>query len=377
MSLALATTRRVPFLDLRVLDAEERAELATAVEEVLSHGRIVLGPEVARLEGEVAERCGRRYAVGVNSGTDALYLGLRSLGIGPGDEVITTALSWVATANAIALTGATPVFADIGEDLNIDPESIEPLMTARTKAILPVHYTGKICDMRSIVEIAERHGLLVIEDASQAFDAVYRGRKAGSFGDIGCFSMNPMKVFAACGEAGLVVTDREEIYDRLTVLRYAGVVDRELCVTPSLNGRLDTLQAAILLKRLPRVERVIERRRRIAARYTMQLGGVVETPSESEGQRDVYYTYTIKAQRRDELKEFLEAEGVETKIQHRYLMPEQPAYRGAPRGELANARRLVKQIVCLPAHEKMTYDQVDYVVERIHEFYAAKVHHVL
>jgi dTDP-4-amino-4,6-dideoxygalactose transaminase len=376
MSFAKATTRRVPFLDLRV-DSEERAELMAAVEEVLSHGRIVLGPEVQALEHELAERCGRRYAVGVNSGTDALYLGLRSFGIGPGDEVITTALSWVATANAIALTGATPVFADIGQDLNVDPAGIEALVNARTKAIMPVHYTGKICDMRSIAEVAERHGLLVIEDASQAFDAAYRGRKAGSFGEIGCFSMNPMKVFAACGEAGLVVTDSEEVYDRLIALRYNGAVDRDLCMTPSHNGRLDTLQAAILLKRLPRVERLIERRRRIAARYTMKLGGVVETPLESEGQRDVYYTYTIKAHRRDELKEFLEAAGVETKIQHRYLMPEQPAYRGAPRGELANAHRLVKQILCLPAHEKMTIDQVDYVADRIHEFYEAKVHHVL
>jgi dTDP-4-amino-4,6-dideoxygalactose transaminase len=286
-------------------------------------------------------------------------------------------LSWVATANAIALTGATPVFADIGQDLNVDPAGIEPLMTPRTKAIMPVHYTGKICDMRSIAEIAERHGLLVIEDASQAFDAAYRGRKAGSFGEIGCFSMNPMKVFAACGEAGLVVTDSEEVYDRLIALRYNGAVNRDLCMTPSHNGRLDTLQAAILLKRLPRVERLIERRRRIAARYTIKLGGVVETPLESGGQRDVYYTYTIKAHRRDELKEFLEAAGVETKIQHRYLMPEQPAYRGTPRGELANARRLVKQILCLPTHEKMDLEQVDYVVERIHEFYAAKIHHVL
>jgi dTDP-4-amino-4,6-dideoxygalactose transaminase len=361
--------KKVPFLDLRITDDQEHQELLAAVDNVFRHGRIVLGPEVQELESQVASRCGRKYGVGVNSGTDALYLGMKSLGVGPGDEVITTVLSWIATANSIALTGATPVFADIGHDLNIGPASVRKLITPRTKALMPVHYTGKVCRMSELMRIAEDHNLLVIEDASQAFDARYRGRRAGSFGAIGCFSMNPMKVFAACGEAGMVVTDEEAVYERLIALRYNGTVNREECVEVSLNGRLDTLQAAILLKRLGGVERITQKRREIAAWYDAQLAGVVDLPVEEEGEEDVYYTYQIRANRRDELKAFLETRGIETKIQHPILMADQPAYRHLADGEFPNARRLVKQILCIPAHEKLTRADVDYVAGCIREFY--------
>src|SRR5947209_3242233 len=363
--------KKVPFLDLRIVDDQERQDLFGAVDKVFRHGRIVLGPEVQELEEQVAARCGRRYGVGVNSGTDALYLGLKSLGVGPGDEVITTVLSWIATANAIALTGATPVFADINDDLNLDPSSVQKLITPRTKALMPVHYTGKVCQMSALVQIAKEHKLLVIEDASQAFDARYDGRKAGSFGDIACFSMNPMKVFAACGEAGMVVTDKEDVYERLIALRYNGTVNREECIEVSHNGRLDTLQAAILLQRLGRFEGIIQKRSEIAAWYDAQLSGVVGIPLEAEGEEDVYYTYQIRAYRRDELKEFLESKGIETKIQHPILMAEQPAYCHLARTEFPNARRLVKQILCIPAHEKLTRTNVDYVAASIQEFYQA------
>jgi dTDP-4-amino-4,6-dideoxygalactose transaminase len=360
--------KRVPFLDLRIADDAARQDLLAAVDAVFRHGRIVLGPEVQELERQVAARCGRKYGVGVNSGTDALFLALKALDLGPGDEVITTALSWVATANAIALTGATPVFADIRDDLNIDPDSVRKLITPRTRALLPVHYTGKVCRVDALMPLAAGHGLALVEDAAQAFDASYRGRKAGSFGVIGCFSMNPMKVFAACGEAGMLVTDREDLYERLISLRYNGTVNREECARVSLNGRPDTLQAAILLRRLPGVGALIEKRRQIAAWYGEQLAGVVDTPREAEGERDVYYTYQIRTGRRDELKAFLEANGVETKIQHPYLMPQQPVYRDGVRGEFPNALRLLKQILCIPAHEKLTRADVDYVAGCIRRF---------
>jgi len=361
--------RRVPFLDLRITDESVRRHLLAAVDTVLKHGRIVMGPEVQELEKRVAAYCGRKYAVGVNSGTDALFLGLKSLNIGPGDEVITTALSWIATANAIALTGAKPVFADIGDDLNIDPISVKSLITERTAAIMPVHYTGKVCQMSDLTKVAEENNLLLIEDASQAFGAHYHGQSAGAFGVIACFSMNPMKILAACGEAGMVLTDREDLYDRLLALRYNGTVNREVCIDVSLNGRLDTLQAAILLNRLDDVENIIEERRRIASWYSTQLDGVVEIPIEADGEKDVYYTYTIRASLRDELKTFLEAQGIETKIQHPYLMPEQPIYRHMTRGDYPNAQRLVKKILCIPAHEKLTKSDMEYVVSCIHEFY--------
>ena len=232
---------KVPFLDLRVSDETERKGLLAAIETVLLHGRIVLGPEVETLEKRVAGECDRAFAVGVNSGTDALILALRSLNLNPGDEVITTPLSFIATANAIRLNGLVPVFADIGNDLNLDPSSIPSLISPRTKSILVVHWAGKLCRMDAIKSIAEQHKLVVVEDASQAYGAQMGMEKAGHFGHIGCFSMNSMKLFASLGEAGMVVTDDMELYQRLIALRYNGLVNREECHYVSHNGRLDTL----------------------------------------------------------------------------------------------------------------------------------------
>lgn len=362
---------RVRFLDLKVTDDVERRELLDATETALKHGVLVNGPEVDRFEALFAQACGRRFSIGVNSGTDALFLGLKALGIGPGDEVITTALSWIATANAIRLNGATPVFADIGEDLNVDPESVASLITPATKAILPVHYTGKICQMEKLTALAKAHKLSIVEDAAQAFSATRRGTPAGGFGVLGCFSLNPMKVFAACGEAGAITTNSEELRDRLHALRYNGMRNREVCIEASHNGRLDTIHAAMLLARFPRVKKVVEVRRRNAELYQKALADVVRIPVEktSDGEFDVFYTYIIKTERRDELKAFLEREGVETKIHHMYLMPEQPAYRDNVRGHFPNAAKLARQILCLPIHEKLNPDDIAYVIRCIRRFF--------
>jgi len=345
-------------------------ELLQAVDQVLTHGRIVLGPEVTEFEIAVADRCHRAHGIGVNSGTDALYLSLRALGIGRGDEVITTSLSWIATANAIALTGAEPVFADIQDDLNICPQSVDQLITERTKAIVPVHYTGRVCDMDAIRSLADGHGLLVIEDAAQAFGAELMGSPAGSFGDVSCFSMNPMKVLAACGEAGMIVTDRQDVQEKLLALRYNGTVDREACLQPGLNARLDTIQAAMLLVRLSHLESVVDRRRQIAAYYAERLSGVVRVPQEGDARKDVYYTYTIQASKRDELKAYLEGSGIETKIQHPILMSEQRPYKdslGADR--VYRAKEIRDRILCIPANETLSDASIEYVADTIVRFY--------
>lgn len=362
---------QVPFLDLRVKDATLKDELLQAVDRVLTHGRILLGPEVDQFELKVAELSQRKYAVGVNSGTDALYFALRALDIGEGDEVITTSLSWIATANAVTLCGSRPVFVDITEDLTINAELIEAAITPRTKAILPVHFTGRLCDMTRISQIADEHGLYLIEDAAPAFGASYNGSKAGSFGHIGAFSMNPMKVLNAYGEAGAVVTDNEELRDKLVSLRYAGTINKEDCHEPSLNGRLDTLQAAMLLVGLDRLDDKISRRRAIAGFYDEALGEAVICPREHEGYFNVYYTYTIVAERRDELKQHLESKGIETKVQHPILMPYHTAYRGLPKPNIPVAEDLVQRILCIPAHEDLSMDEADYVASSIREFYGA------
>lgn len=365
-------TAQIPFLDLRIEDESVRRELLAAIDRVFCHGRIVMGPEVAELERAMALRCQRVHAVGVNSGTDAVFLACKSLGLKAGDEVITTSLSWIATANGIALTGATPVFADIRDDLNIDPASVARLIGPRTRAILPVHYTGKICDMDALGRLAQEHHLPIIEDAAQAFGAVQHGRPAGSFGTLACFSMNAMKVFAAVGEAGAVLTDDVGLYDRLVTLRYNGTINRETCVEVGLNARMDTVQAAILLCRLRRVDDLIQKRRQIARWYQERLADVVTVPVDADDTRDVYYTYTIQADRRDELKAYLEICGVETKIQHPILMPQQPAYSQAAKGEWANAQKLVSRILCIPVHEKLGLPEVEQVSRCIRDFYGGR-----
>lgn len=362
---------RVPYLDLRVCK-DERIGLLKTIDAVLEHGRIVLGPEVQELERRIAEYCGRWYGVGVGSGTDALFMGLKSLGIGPGAEVITTSLSWIATANAIALTGATPVFADISDDLNIDPQSVRSLITPRTKAIVPVNFTGKIADMPTLMDFADEHNLYLVEDACQSFGALLNGKRAGAFGTISCFSMNQMKIFSTCGDAGLIVTDREDIQQKLIALRHNGMVNRTECLEVSLNGRMDTIHAAILLHRLPQIEGFIHRRREIAKLYNDGLVGLVGIPKEEENAFDSYYSYTIRAESRNELKSYLAENGIETQIQHPILMPSQPAYAHLPRTPLPNAERLVKQILCLPNHEKLSDNDVLYIINTVKEFYRRK-----
>lgn len=360
---------RVRFLDLSIKDDAEKAEVLQAISTVLDHGRIVLGPEVFEFERKVAAFCRRRYAVGVGSGTDALIIGLKALNIGPGDEVITTPLSWLATGSAILLNGATPVFADIDDTLNLDPTTIESLITDKTKAILPVHFTGRLAPMPEISAIARRHGLLVIEDGAQAFGATLNEVPCGGFGDMACISLNAMKILGAIGDAGVVLTDDPAIAKRLDMLRHSGVTDREYCQILSHNCRLDTLQAAVLLKRLVRLPATINRRRNIAARYGRDLAGIVATPPSTPGYQDAVYTYTIRTSRRDELQAHLTSLGIETRIQHPLTMNDQPAFQGKFRGTAPRAARLVGEILCIPAHEKLSDSDQDFVIEGIRSFF--------
>ena len=360
---------KVRYLNLSVRDRSHKAQLLAALDRVLTHGMLILGPEVEAFEQTVADACGRRYAVGLSSGTDALYVALKTLGIGPGDEVITTPLSWIATMNAIVVAGATPVFADITSDLNINADRIEALVTDRTKAIVPVHYTGRMCDMDRIGQIAEKYHLAVIEDAAQSFRAERNGRQAGSFGRLACFSMNAMKVFHSYGEAGAIATDEEELRDKIVSLRYGGTINREDCHYPSLNFRLHTLQAALLLVEYERLDEIINRRREIAKRYTDALSDVVECPRESRGNRHIYYSYTIQTDRRDALKAHLAAKGIENKIQHPILMPYHTAYKGLYRPAIPEAERIHRRILSIPNHEKLKDEEIGYVIASIRQFF--------
>ncbi|MBF0454441.1 MAG: DegT/DnrJ/EryC1/StrS family aminotransferase [Magnetococcales bacterium] len=361
----------IPYRDLSVQDPQMKAALLAAVDRVLSHGRLILGPEVQQFEEAMASACQSRYAVGVNSGTDALFLALRALDIGPGDGVITTPLSWIATGNAITMTGAKPVFVDVGRDLNINPDLIEAAITPAVKAIMPVHFTGQLCRITEIVEIAQRHGLAVIEDGAQAFGARYGEKPAGSFGTLGCFSMNPMKMLAGYGEAGVVVMNDPLLRDKIDSLRYAGTINKEDCHRPSLNGRLDTLQAAMIMVALAYLPEKIARRREISRFYAERLSGIVGCPGENPGYFHTYYSYTILCERRDELQAFLAVRGVETKIQHPILLPYHTAYKGSHPCSIPVAEQLVTQILCLPNQENLSWEALQTITDLVVEFYSS------
>lgn len=360
----------IRFLDLSVPEHERRLYLG-AIDKILATGIILNGPEVDAFEREAASYCGAPHAVGVGSGTAALYIALRALHIGPGDEVILPALSFVGTANPIAATGARPVFVDIRDDLLIDPAMIEAAITPRTKAIMPVHFTGNVCDMPAILKIAERHRLPVVEDAAPAFGASLDGRKAGTFGTLGCFSMNPMKVLGSIGEAGLIMAQSDAMAQRLRDLRYHGLVNKEVCTDVSLNARLDTIQAAVLSLRLRGLGALHERRNAVAARYGERLSRIVTVPRPAPGVRSTWYCYTIQCDRRDELAAELLRQRIECKIYHGMLLPAHPAHAG-DLFQFAVGQRAVQRLLCLPIHEKLTDAEVDRVTETIARFYGAK-----
>ena len=363
-------TMNVPFMDLRIIDNDERDALSACFTRLMDHGRYIMGHEVDQFERDIADYCQRSYAIGVSSGTDALYMSLRSLGVGPGDEVITTSLSWIATANAIAMTGASPVFADIDESLNLSLESVKHLISARTKVILPVHYTGRCVDISGFESLSEETGIPLLYDAAQAFGSTYRDRPVGSYGELCCFSLNPMKVLGACGEAGVILTDNKALYESLQILRYNGTINKEVCVKSSLNGRIDTLQAAILSIRLRLVGEKIRKRKAICALYDELLPDSVGLPTQdSQESVSAYYSYTIRVNERESLIELLRQKGIETKIQHPILMCDQAPYRDCKNDVGERTRSIVAKILCIPANETVTHEDASYVADCIRQFY--------
>jgi dTDP-4-amino-4,6-dideoxygalactose transaminase len=368
---------RVPFFDLRITNAVLRQELLDAVDVVLQHGKIILGPEVDELEEKIAQDVGTKYAVGVASGSSAVYLAMRASGIGPRDEVITTPLTWIITLNAIASCGATPICVDIRNDFNIDPDAIEKAITSKTKAIAPVHFTGKMCDMDRIKEIAKKNNLLIVEDAAQAYGATYNSQKAGSFSSAAGLSMNAMKVLAGYGEAGAVVTNDIEIYNKVKMYRYAGtksdpkkIITNE-CFEVSLNHKIDTIQAAMLLVARKHLPEKMKRRREIAKRYNEGFSDIsqITCPEIQENEVHALYTYALQFERRDELLVYLQERGIENKIYHVPLASNAPVYKDLPHHPTPVAIKVLERFLSIPGHEKVSDDQVDFVIETIRGFY--------
>lgn len=365
---------RVPFVDITGQHRPLKRELLEACERVIDHGQFVLGPELTRFEERFAGLAGTRFAIGVDNGTNALTLALKGLGIGPGDEVITAANSFLASASSIALAGAVPVLVDVLDDLTIDPEQVDRAVTPRTRGVMPVHLTGRPADMAAINEIAKRRRIAVVEDAAQAVGAEFQGKRVGSLGSAGCFSLHPLKILNAVGDGGVITTCDHALSDYLGVARNHGLKNRDECAFWSLNSRLDTLQAAMLLVKLDRLDEAIVSRRAVASFYAERLSDVAAVPVERSGDRCVYQTYVIKCERRDQLQAHLAARGIDSKVHYPVPIHLQPAAAGLGygRGDFPVTERLSDTILSLPIYPELSRQQLEHVTTSIREFYGTR-----
>lgn len=359
------------YLDRQFADLEA---YLSDVREVVKTGDFTLGRAVREFEERFASLCRLSDAVGVGSGTDALILSLKLLGVGPGDEVITTPLTFIATVGAIVMTGARPVFVDSENGFVIDPSKIEAAITPRTKAIVPVHYTGNVADMPAIMPIAQRHRLVVVEDACQAIGASIDGQPVGSWGETACFSLHPLKNLNVWGDGGVIVTRSPELAQRLRRYRNHGLANRDEAVMFGCNSRLDTVQAVIGNRLIEQVEWIAGQRIANAKRYDdafADLGEFLSIPARRAGVRHVYHLYILRAARRDELLAYLTRHGIEAKVHYPIPVHLQHAAAdlGYTPGDFPVCEEDSRTIITLPAHQHLTPEELDYTIERVRSFY--------
>lgn len=368
----------VPFLDLKAQNTPLLEEIRAAMDDVIDSGAFAGGPFVAAFEEDFAAYCECSHAIGVGNGTDALWLALLALGVGPGDEIITVPSTFMATAEAITYCGAKPVFVDIDPvTYTMDPAGLQDAITSRTKAIVPVHLFGQLADMDPILEIARRNGLSVIEDACQAHGAEYKGRKAGSIGDAGCFSFYPGKNLGAFGEAGAVVTNNPDLNEKIRILRDHGQSRKYHHVLVGWNCRMDGIQGAVLRIKLKHLARGNEMRRNHAVEYNRafsQLGGIV-TPEEAADRKHVYHVYALRVQDRDSMMKVLAERGVGCGIHYPIPIHLQDAYQdlGGGVGDFPIAERCAGEFISLPMYPELTVAQRSRVIEAVEEAMSVSV----
>lgn len=349
-------------------------EIWKKIREVVIRGDFTLGFEVDELEREYAALTGAKHAIGVGSGTDALFLSLKAIGVDKGDEVITTPFTFYATIGAIVTAGAKPVFCDAGLDYNIDASQIESKITSSTKAIMPVHWSGKPCDMDSIEAIGRKYEIPVISDACHAINSKYKGRLSGALGTISCFSFHPLKNLNVWGDGGIITTDDEILADKLRLLRNHGLVGRDECKVFAYNSRLDTVQAVVARHLLNKIEHITQSRVANAYYFDENLAKIkqMKIPPREVDIYQVFHIYSIMCERRDELQAYLIEHGVDAKVHYPVPMHLQPAAKnlGYKLGDFPIAENISRKTLSLPVHEFITRDQKERVIELIKAFYA-------
>lgn len=364
---------KVPFVNYPLRYHNIKKEIDTAITDVLEGGDFILRRQLLAFEKNVASFVGTDYAVGVNSGTDALHLSLLAAGIGPGDEVITVAHTFVASVAVIIHCGATPVLVDVGKDFNMDMSRVEDVITSRTRAIMPVHLNGRLCDMEKLMKLAGKHNLLVVEDAAQALGAEFDGKRAGSFGLSGCFSFYPAKVLGGMGDGGMVTTSDKKLVEKIKLYRDHGQNrETEEILFYGFNSRLDNLQAAILDVKLRHLPQWIERRRELASLYEKGLSGLpqIKTPPAPKKGRyyDIYTNYVLRAEKRDKLVSYLRECGIEIFVSWPKPMHKHQGL-GLGLFRLPETEKISGEVLSLPLNTEVSNEQVEFVVDCIRKFY--------
>ena len=363
---------KVPYVDLKAQYIEYKQEILSSINLVMESGQYIMGPALNQFEENFSNLCEARHAIGVADGTSALTLSMRVLGIGEGDEVITAPNSFFSSASSIVHAGARPIFCDVNQDQNINPKEIEKHITKRTKAIMPVHLTGKTADMNPILELAGVKRIHVIEDAAQSAGSVYFGKKAGSMGVTGCFSLHPLKNLNGAGDGGIITTQDDDIAEKIKLIRNHGMVDRETIPSWGYNSRLDCLQAAILNVKIKYLDNIIEKRRKNASLYRRLLKNHVLCPEDSQNCFDTYHLFVIQTDQRDKLKDFLKENSIETSIH--YPTPihllECGRSLGYKEGDFPEVEAQSKRILSLPVHQNLTQEQIEYTAHKIIKFFS-------
>lgn len=368
----------IPFIDFSRQNRTLKKKLLRVVEGVIDSQAYILGPDVDAFEREFASYCGVKYAVGVASGFDALLLSLRALGIGKGDEVITVPNTFISTVLPILAVGARPVFVDVEpETLLMDGALVEERITPRTRAIIPVHLFGLPVAMDPLLRLAKKYKIAIIEDACQAHGAIYKGKKTGTIGDVGCFSFYPSKNLGAFGDAGAVTTNRKNLRDKLRILRNIGQKEKNIHSVLGYNSRLDTIQAAMLRVKLPYLEQWVQKRRQLAQLYNSLLANQpVVLPIESKSSQSSYHLYVIRTRERDQLKQYLEDNGVLCGIHYPTPIHLQPCMKelGYKKGDFSVSERSAREVLSLPLYPELTMTEVDFVARIIRKFFVVKDH---
>jgi len=355
--------------DLSIRDPQIFAELELSLSRLLESGQFIQGEEVAKFESFLSQFINSPRSISCASASSGLYLAMKSLEMTASDEVITTPLSWLVTASAIILAGATPVFVDVDDNFNIDPQEVEKAITPKTRAILVVHYYGRVAQIEKLQEIADEYNLVLVEDAAQAFGAEVNGRFVGFFGDIGVFSFSPMKVIGGLGDGGAVVTRNHNLADKIEVLRVCGTINKEFCISPELKHTMDALHAAFLGKIIPFTKMVINRRREMAMEYQKCLPKEVICPDLGSQFEHTAYDFPIRVLHRDALNDYLNANGVESRIRHPLLVSNQVVHEHSIKFPMPRAEKMVGETLCLPIHNNITTHEILFVCKKISDFY--------